>query len=917
MSENKQGVGYRDVQTLLFCKDVPSPHDYSSLFEKIHSVGKQSKDKKPHTFLTFGGYDAICIYPPELDPYAKGWLHEVYVDKQTAIKKPPKDVHYHQMHLVSQNPDTQGFWEGKDEDYPFFLATLVYGVNVEKYKDKDHCTSEQECSLYEKTIRRYLADLKEPDRDAVKYAVYNGITVGDVVILWKTKDLMDAMRLISHIEYSGMARKTLSTLGFPVDETGKVEKYVIRYLENHPNKHTNISLRGAVRNIEAFLEIRDELCGVMPRENWTQSLGKNDLSASNSISYVELAKLLEVYQSMSGKFYNACWEFLTDIRTEHMDPDVEERCAARLPQRILCDLYEDYQKMYADNAENGFGIMDYSWFHALQELLSTHHYIDHDPVLHGSSYLIYRSLMIAHDYFSGRVKDYDTPEKLQMLLKRSEDAIISFIRNLDQLTEQISRNDDAMLNSHSNARTIHFSLPERALEFYHAFLRRIVDYVLEYDKKAGMMPKDFEYDFLLSPITCSRFSSRPVFKTDHQDHGNLSGKVWPDKQAYVLELPLESVFKPIDIFIPFVHECFHCFGDRLRQRKQRKQEMSLFIASSLLNRAGMGKSDDQELCALVARIIYPGESHTTGDYLRVTNRQLEKRTSRLVDTDSVDTLLGDMKSPVSMELRQRLEQLRAELDKINSTDAVSKASGQVKAIVEDCNHLFKECYADAMAVSLLGLEPQEYLSSCLGELRRSYDSRRPGDDEQEAVFNIRRRLALSAQRFGIVLATCCVVGRDYGIKPLETFTKDVCIAAINQFKDERQAFESEEHTNLFVDYMRQSFLALTNQKVDIPATSDVHSPAAMRHVMEYLQSSIRMLYQETPVLMIPVVDQIADYDQSGQKREKYYLKDLQEDFAHIIRNGNMFGKDFYDMIYAYHKDIRDKVKMNREGRQNP
>lgn len=908
MSEEKRGVPDRDVRTLLFCKDVPSPHEYKSLFKKISEVGSPSAKEPRRTFLAFGGYDALAIYSPEIDSDITPWFHQVYLDKQAAIRKPPQDVLYHQMHLVSQNPDTQHFWEDTDEKYPFFLVTLVYGVNAEKYAGNDFCTSEHECSLYEKTIRKALASLQCMDRTAVKYVVYNGITVSDVVILWKARNLPAVMHLIAQIEYSGIARKTLSTLCFPVDKDGNVEEYVVDYLKNHPDELTNISLRGAVRNIQEFLNIREEMGRALPLKAWTQSLGKNDLGVSGNITYANLANLLEVYQTMSSNFYDACWEFMTDIRTQHMDPEQSKRGASRIPRRIMCDLYDDYQKMYEANENNRFNIMDYSWFNALQELLSTHHYIDHHPVLHGPSYLVYRSLLIAFSYFAGQVKDYDTAEKLQALLKRSEENIIMFIRNLDQLTEQITRNDDAMLNNHSNARTIHFSLSESALEFYHAFLRRIADYVLEYDRNADLIPDDFEYDFLLSPVTCSRFRSSSVFRTDHQDHDYRSGKVWPSKQAYVLELPLESVFNPKDIFIPFVHECFHCFGDKLRQRELRKRQMTLFIASSLLNRAGMGKRDDRDLCALVAHLIYPAENHTTGNYLRVTNRQLEKRTSKLLDTESVETLLEELDRPVSQNLKYRLNLLRTELLRINSTDAVSKDSGQVKAIVHDCKHLFKECYADAMAISLLGLTPGEYLESSLGELRRSYDSRRLGEDEQETGINIQRRLALSAQRFGIVLATCSVVGKEEDIKALGGFAEKDCIAAIEEYKEKRKVFDSDAYTSLFVDYLKQSFKALTDQFAHIPSTKDFHSPAAMCHVMEYLKASIKMLYQEAPGLMIPRGDCDEAPNQEQSELRAYFIDDLQKDFDHIIRNCNMFGKDFYDMIHVYHQEVCNQVK---------
>lgn len=277
MKEKNQGVCYRDVQTLLFCKAVPSPREnfkkkiqgekhtqnYKALLEDIHKAAKPAEGKKRKTFLTFGGYDALCIYPTKLESCNEEWLRDIYVDKQTALRKSSENVLYHQIHLVSQNPDTQNFWAKSDENYPFFLTTLIYGVNVRQYNEKTgrdvYCDEEQICSPYEKVIRWYLENLQLEEKAAVKYAVYNGITVSDVIILWKAKDLMDAMKLLSRIEYSGIARKTLSTLGFPVDENGNVENYVSDYLIDNLHKRTTISLHGAVRDINAFTKIRGEL----------------------------------------------------------------------------------------------------------------------------------------------------------------------------------------------------------------------------------------------------------------------------------------------------------------------------------------------------------------------------------------------------------------------------------------------------------------------------------------------------------------------------------------------------------------------------------------------------------------------------------------------------------------------------------
>ena len=72
--ENKEQN--RDVRTLLFGKFAPASRncsitDHDVLYQQIRAaaeVGRGSPHTGPvHTFLTFGGYDAICVYSPELN----------------------------------------------------------------------------------------------------------------------------------------------------------------------------------------------------------------------------------------------------------------------------------------------------------------------------------------------------------------------------------------------------------------------------------------------------------------------------------------------------------------------------------------------------------------------------------------------------------------------------------------------------------------------------------------------------------------------------------------------------------------------------------------------------------------------------------------------------------------------------------
>lgn len=1121
--ENKEQN--RDVRTLLFGKFAPASRncsitDHDVLYQQIRAaaeVGRGSPHTGPvHTFLTFGGYDAICVYSPELNNRDGNWLYDIYKDKERIIQMPTNHVIYHQMHVVSEHPDTHRFWESQSDDrYPFFLATLIYGVNITSL-DEEKKKLEQQLgdaekplswgnSKYEQMIRIHMEKLRPNWNDEIIYAIYNGITVADVVVLWRAKNLENVLHSLTHIEYSGIARKTLTTLGFPTDETGYVRQSVINELIRNMDQSITVSIQGSVRDYKKCIDIKNTLTNTLPgsttanlrtgteklavmldslrediaeplrrlnrelaemtagepkrfqadllekvqflydesdrlgdqlpkvikahittmkkdaysqsrntadrvmdevnrlidraysdfnaadklynalhpsdtkfymtnivkyirnlndpdkfnaslndlipkiyaqlccgmyKHQWMQSLGKSDFSITAKINYANLANLLELYRTHHRELYDACWEFLTDVKTNPPGTTSNDYNWIRPSQYatdVIYQLYDDYQQLIAQKNDGkkpeSLDLRQFSWFNALQELLGTHRYIDHHPVLHGPSYLVYTSLKIAYAYFSGQVPDYESVEQRKKLLKRSEENIINFIRNLDQLTEQISRNDDAMLNNRSNTHTIHLSLPESALEFYHAFLRRIVNRLIQFDKKANMLPEGFEYDFLLSPKICSSFRFRPMFRTEHTDHSYQAGKVWPQKQAYILELPLESIFNPIDIFIPFVHECFHCFGDILRQRPLRKEYMSLFVASNFLYVTRMSRPAYSTFCGLIARALYSSDQINVDPYLTTSLQQLVHTSEILLKQNTLDALIerfveclleerkakesstspfteGD-KENLRKKIREKVKEdtlllWLAEKGKLETYDQLSSsATGRLTvadAILKNCQLYFKECYADAMTISLLRLSPNEYLACYRKELCRDLYKYSPLEPINEATQRLSNQRTHLAQRFAIVLVACCKMHTENPEASLGSFTEENCYNAINGFTAPDYASDDEIYIyKEFSDTLLQNFRSLINPTMPMPKIPSLHPPTTLNYVVDYLMASIQMLYN---------TQKCVDASYPNTKM------DLANEFDTVIRRGNMFGEDFFRLIYNHHDEIRRSIKQQIRKKHN-
>lgn len=923
----------RDVRTLLFCKITP---DERTLFnqadperkhhQKIYadiSAPNPIEERNKKTFFAFGGFDALCVYRNNSNDDNPEWLHDIYADKQRIIGNISPNVIYHQMHLVSHRKDINEFWDmTSDAEFPFFLTTLIYGVNR-----KDEETLEPgECSMYEHTVSSHLQNAVNSAKDDIRYAVYNGISISDVVVLWRVKDIRSALDVISSIERCGIARKTLTTLSVPLGSDGRIMDCVYNRLISVAEESITLSIHGSVRDMNKFQEFQRKLTEkrdgeitrkirktakicifsnrewqhAIPRYSYSMNLGKNDFTISATVSFANVAQLLDLYYESHELISEACWEIITDFQKLDNDCDKCLYVAANKPSDILSHVYRDFLKHYHDDK---LKLKNYPWSNAMLELLGTHYYIDCHPVLHGPSYLFYKSLRIANAYLAGEVEDFQDEKSRKALLEKSERGILNFIDSWDQLTEQITRNDDAVLNNRSNTHTIHFSLPESALDFYHAFLRRIVDYVVEYDAVENKKPKHFEYDFLLSPKSSDRFRFAAVFDTNLSFRPTSESDkhtIWPTKQAYILELPPKSVFCPMEIFIPAVHECFHCFGDTLRHRRIRKYCMAVFIAAVLMNAMGYG---DKEYIALTQNLASKFvEPNFEGDepYFEYTFDELERNVYNCLDLNVLYELAeADNKKYYYLLCDETLDYWVSARKNFHKHNAMRRAAMNnaentivMETVFEACEYYFKECYADAMTIALLQLKPSEYLNLIKEEVNILFDKNRnynPLDKGENWKTRTSDTAVSLAQRFAMVMVVCSQCQGK-----IKYFTPKECEDAIYNLKVEKQGRYGE-----FAQILDSCYQAICG-KVTMPEGNSYFPPSALKYVIFYLDESLKSLFDHPPRLLTP-------HCKDKQKRE-YSLEMLADDFDEIIRKGNMFGERFYDLIYEHHADVREKVE---------
>lgn len=895
----------RDVRTLQFCRISPKSHnDKITKGRKDFYCDLNRNDDKMRCYFTLGNFDAICIYKtPDINASDPEWLSKVYTDKQRVITHTNANKQCHPMHLFSKR-NNDDFWDEKTcQDFPFFLATFVYGVRRERQASEELLPNE--CSYYESKISKYLC-AEAGNSKKLKFAVYNGISISDVVVLWYTKDIQEALKTISKIEFEGIARKTLTTIGFEMDnKTGAIKDNVLTHLDGLSDNRCDslddvgkmhITIRGSIKNYIKFQQMLERFNKIL-KLTYFLVCGENDFSLSTRIGWKALAELLEIYTKEADMIDDACWEIHTDLQIEHpittADPSTNRQMKRYTePTNILQSVYDKFLNIYESREQYKHAkIKEYPWAYAMFELLGTHSNIDKHPVLHGPSYMIYDSLRVANAYFGGDVKDFSClnedgqtrNEKYDLLLKCSKEKIFQFVRSCDQLTEQISRNDDVLQNGRSNAHPIHMSLPESALDFYHAFSRKVIDLLIAFDEDSNRKPDDFEYGFVLSPKLSERMRVSRVFDTEKlRTSNNDSGLIWPQKQVYVIEFPIEAAFRPIDFFVPLAHEFFHCFGDELRARTYRKRCMAAFIAANIVIAAGFDHARYQRLFVAIVKRIYGNDnSNNKEQYLNDALKTLEENARNCLGHEGLKDLFAEVQDAYYLYSDDTITQwsnARIYFEKEAMTQVIS-----TRSIVRACSYYFRECYADTMMIALLQLTPDEYLRQFKEEVQKinPFGSKTEGlAKSSDFELNDSIEIAL-AQRIAIVLSTCC----DKGL-----FDTD----EVKDILEQKKPY----FAGTFSATLHYVFSVLDNENFSWRVCKSYIPVFAMQYVKDYLKSS---------------VDKLND----KYNRKANTLTQIRKDFDQIIRKGDMFGQRFYQIIYDYHQEVRDRVKEQEQTDHHP
>lgn len=838
----------RDVRTLLLCK---IKKDFPTYYRKIYAP----ENVACKTYMMLGGFEAVNIYQTMTyaDSDQPGWAQKIYDDKVDIIEAMDENISYHPIHLISYAESAAKFWNTEKERYPFFIVTFVYGVDSKRPLEENQPQLSSATSRHERILYGFL---QQNESGSDVYAVYHAVNLSDLVIVWFSSDIAATLSKITDIEKVGVARKTYSMVGLPLQD-GAIPSYV-NDVAKRELASLYLQVSGAIRNYTRLLDNlgKDSLPSALQNAERFSTFGETDFSLlCKPTSDAGLVELFQYWLNPAERWDSACWTIHTDIWLKPTSPKGPIQGTSEIDV-ALENAYRIYREIYK-NKLKGF-----KWSSVFLELLSVYVNIDKNPVLHGPGYLVEDSVQIAIDYFSGKVPGYeDESLSWQQLMDDSQTNIERFVRDWSQLTDQVTRIDDVMLHGLGDVVAIHNTLPEFVMDCYHSLMHSLVDILVLCDAQVGHVKQDeFAYDFFFVPELNQRARISEMFKTaSGYDREGASDKVWPIKQAYIMEFPAPYIFRPKMFFHQLVHECFHCFGDVLRLRKRRALGMSYFMATCFAFEIGCLSDDDTAIVSALASRLTVTEAEVGNKfYLTEVVATLEKRMRNLVKRSSIRQVYEEAGQPYYLYDEQCIDrwtrQEQAYADRRN--DQVS-----FREIIRVCAFLFKECYADAMMVAFLGMRPEDYITlfqdEFVNELTKYEDTAQTLDElDKQGDF------CKSIQRIAVVLDACCEE---------EVLRKEDCVQAISEAFSPRAP--------VICNAVIQVFSALYEGEIPIPDTKWFFPVAALAHVRDYLKKTISGLKKE---LRNPIL---------AERVKQFYAV-----YKDIIVQENLFGKEFYKVI---------------------
>ena len=983
-----------DLKTLLLCNiSSPTKDSYQKLYEYsqknngtafftlggVDAIAVYPTPPQP---------DRAARAPYENNP-SDQWLDRVLHDKKNVIHEISEGITYHPIHLVRY---TEHEPSSHKNDKRFLLVTFVYGISDgfrselrmqnpwtieaedapvrseacpseafsqeeeprQTFRFSQQTPSEADPRVFsnQEGLESEGTGVAKPANHPYDVEIYDCINISDRVILTYTNNIIAVLDAVCRLETEGKARKTYTMINFCLSGTGvidpellsrdecvngKIRRIKIGTIEKNLIDSTlSLCIRGSIRDNGRWAICCSDIKQVIAPQtyNYFINYGEADFTLSISpITGAEISDLLRYYLDNSEKLSEACWDIHSELQLRREPKGIG---TVNAPPKVLQVLYEDLDKNLKQLNETADRYMDWPWVNSLKELFSAQVNIERNPVLHGPSYLLWNCFRVFNDFFAtynnpttGSIKDIDN---LSQLISSSRDSLERSIRCLSQLTDQLTRNDDIIFRGIGRIPAIATTLPENLLEFYHAFLLKVVEFLIKTDESAQYTPLNYRHSFLIAPEFNQRARICQVFNTEHwyrnknydkhgRGHGEEKFCSWPSEQIHIIQFPINDIFCPVQCMVPLVHECFHFFGDYLRCRRKRAVAMSYFLSELYIDAFAFDCYIDKPSRIVLSNVLASFFTPNMADeahlflldkvdeadlYLSDMEDFLVKKCKKfLTDEGTKELYQVALTKGVSSDFLFYLDNIRKRASieaNFNSSMGTSPADTLTpRQLLHYCIYYFKECYADFMSIVTLKLRMDEYLPLFNSEYPQ-YSTNSfmiPDTNAGQKELHVIVKLVLLCQRVSIVFAALIKSGY-LDISALER----VLFQGVSAGDYDPKMYNSLASGNIMELH--------AGDTLHIPSTIWVTVSALLNEKQRPLASSVPGIF---PIASLrTVVDYLASLAKELQTDAiRSRMNELQKQFDRLIRKEKIFELDLNttfkgnDIIYNYRDKVREEA----------
>lgn len=623
-------------------------------------------------WIVMGHFDLLTIY--KLDNQA-GFFKTIYEKNKELLETSDCNSYSYPIYLLSKSDDTD-FWNA-----PNTFSAIV----------KVHFSSSVKCEKNRKILEKELKS-NETFKN-VRFEIYNTFELSDVIIVFKSDYLSSILKCTSILRSFHFVGKIYTYPMISIDSLN--QENLFKTDDKIDYMSLKISLYSSSK-ISALIKMVKNILGVDKAYSIT---GLDDVLFS-----VPNATARDLY-----KFYSKIFIDATDESSKLSNLITRVGITIGESEDIInADEFNESNKILFNTCNSLLQKLDeissyieserHKWFISLYELIKLLSRMSNTPVLDEFVYLLLPGLLAFINNLSLICTNQDMLEKYCVEYN-------TFVQSLNDLIEQSIRSEGQLTHS-PELRPVMYNLPVVMLEYTQAFLKQCSDLI----KKADL--KNENIRLLLVPKIINRIEALEIFAAS----GNKDGLI-------EIGIPLDMLYKPLQLQCNLCHEISHFIGERHRNREKRLYYYTTAV-SILISKILFEDYSHRRITAIKKLL-----SKRIDKYDTIENKNMMCQMQKNVE-DWIEEWFDDDKNYYEF-IRKLFKNLPPSSDE--NAKFVVETTGDIYRIYNNYSKyfipllyqigwLFKEIYADICMLFLLSInDSKEYIKQFASELDGEYD----------------------------------------------------------------------------------------------------------------------------------------------------------------------------------------------------